>query len=283
MNFEDRACRFDCHGDWLYGVLSIPEQLRSRGVLIVVGGPQYRSGSHRQLTLLARALAADGIPVMRFDYRGMGDSEGEARDFENIDDDLRCAIDHFMQAVPGMRELAIWGLCDAASAALFYAYRDSRVTGLVLVNPWVRTETGMAKTYLRHYYGARLLAPELWRKILQGRFDYLAAGRSLLRLLRAAWLKKPAQAALVRSLPDRMLDGYTRFQGKVLLILSGNDYTAKEFSDLTAASSAWAALMTDGRTRRLELAGANHTFSTQDDRRQVALWISEWLNSPSST
>jgi len=28
----------------------------------------------------------------------------------------------------------------AASAALFYAYRDPRVAGLVLVNPWVRTE-----------------------------------------------------------------------------------------------------------------------------------------------
>ena len=44
----------------------------SRGMLIVVGGPQYRAGSHRQFTLLARDVAATGVPTMRFDYRGMG-------------------------------------------------------------------------------------------------------------------------------------------------------------------------------------------------------------------
>lgn len=54
------------------------------GLLMVVGGPQYRVGSHRQFVLLARDLAAAGIPVFPFDYRGMGDSTGQARDFEGI-------------------------------------------------------------------------------------------------------------------------------------------------------------------------------------------------------
>jgi len=52
------------------------------GVLIVVGGPQYRVGSHRQFLLLSRRLAAEGHPVMRFDYRGMGDASGAMRGFE---------------------------------------------------------------------------------------------------------------------------------------------------------------------------------------------------------
>ena len=52
-----------------------------RGVLIVTGGPQYRAGSHRQFVLLARFLAARGMAVLRFDYRGMGDSEGAPRDY----------------------------------------------------------------------------------------------------------------------------------------------------------------------------------------------------------
>src|SRR4051812_49228851 len=89
MNFEERALVFHCKDAWLYGVLSLPEQISSRGVLIAVGGPQYRVGSHRQFTLLARHLAAYGIPVMRFDFRGMGDSEGDARTFEDVEDDLR--------------------------------------------------------------------------------------------------------------------------------------------------------------------------------------------------
>jgi len=64
-------------------------------VLIIVGGPQYRVGSHRQFVLLARHLAAQGIPVMRFDVRGMGDSKGKPRNFGQLDDDLRAATDCF--------------------------------------------------------------------------------------------------------------------------------------------------------------------------------------------
>ncbi len=77
MNYEDRAIRFLCGQDWLYGVLSVPEQIQAHGVLILVGGGQYRIGSHRQFALLARHLSSSGIPVMRFDFRGVGDSEGQ--------------------------------------------------------------------------------------------------------------------------------------------------------------------------------------------------------------
>ncbi|WP_229425323.1 hydrolase 1, exosortase A system-associated [Massilia sp. Se16.2.3] len=104
-------------------------------MLVVVGGPQYRAGSHRQFTLLARDLADAGIPALRFDYRGMGDSEGDLQTFEHVEDDLRAAIDRFFLEVPGMREVVLWGLCDGASAAAMYAPQDARVSGLVLLNP----------------------------------------------------------------------------------------------------------------------------------------------------
>ena len=98
MDIQENTFSFSCEGSWLYGILSLPkEEVASRGVLIVVGGPQYRVGSHRQFTLLARDLAAHGVPVMRFDYRGMGDSEGDARDFEDINEDLCCAADQFFE------------------------------------------------------------------------------------------------------------------------------------------------------------------------------------------
>ena len=144
-----------------------PEQL----VLIVVGGPQYRSGSHRQFTLLARHLADAGIASLRFDYRGMGDSTGEVRSFERAGTDIRCAIDRLLATVPGVQEVVIWGLCDAASAALIYAHKDPRVSALVLLNPWVRTEQGIARAHLRHYYLARLFHRSLWQKIGRGEFD----------------------------------------------------------------------------------------------------------------
>lgn len=289
MNFNDRAISFCCHDARLYGILSVPEHAVSRGVLILVGGPQYRVGSHRQFTLLARHLAAHGVPVMRFDYRGMGDSEGSAKTFEEVTDDLSHAIDRFFKETSSLKELVIWGLCDAASAALFYAHKDARVTGLVLLNPWVRTDTGIAKTYLKHYYLARIFAPDFWQKIRQGKFDYAAAVRSVSQLVGKAVAtgKKTVNPSSADHegtfnlvpLPDRMLDGLSRFKGKVLLILSGNDLTAQEFSDLLKESRKWQRILESIQIQRRDLPDANHTFSKKDWRDQVATWTREWLAS----
>jgi len=271
---EQRALAFDCAGDRLYGVLDLPAAPHQRGVLVVVGGPQYRAGSHRQFTLLARSLAAQGIAAMRFDYRGMGDSEGVMRDFETVDDDLKAAIDTFFAEVPGLKELVLWGLCDAASAVALYAAKDDRVAGVVLLNPWVRTESGEAKATLKHYYRARLLDPGLWKKIATLNFDYRKAASSFRRLLGSAATSAPAGA-----LPDRMHDRLGAFKGKVLVILSGADLTAQEFSDLADGTPKWRALLGVPRVTRHTLPKADHTCSRRVWHEQVAQWTAEWVRS----
>lgn len=282
MPWSEVALTFDCEGEALPAIVSLPEgDMAERGVLIVVGGPQYRAGSHRQFVLLARHLAEHGIAVMRFDYRGMGDAGGELRNFEQVDDDLRTAIDAFQQAAPQLREVVIWGLCDAASAALFYAWRDKRVTGLVLLNPWVRTEAGLARAYIKHYYRQRLLSAEFWRKLLCGGVDLKDAWRSLADKL--AQVKRQAPAAsepgldASQPLPERMAEGLRRFGGRVLLVLSGDDLTAAEFRETVAASPAWQALLAAPRVTQRELAEANHTFSRREWRDRVNDWTLSWV------
>ena len=152
----------------MVGILSLPEAPGPRGVLVVTGGPQYRVGSHRQFTLLAAALAARGLPVLRFDLRGMGDSEGSARDYRAAGPDIAGALAQFFAAVPSLREVVLWGLCDGATAAACHAPRDARVQALVLLNPWVRSEAGLARATLRHYYLPRLLQASFWRKLARG-------------------------------------------------------------------------------------------------------------------
>jgi exosortase A-associated hydrolase 1 len=284
MNYQELALKFACRDDALYGIASVPERPAKRGVLVIVGGPQYRVGSHRQFTLLARSLAEQGFAVLRFDYRGMGDSGGAMRDFEQVDDDLRAAIDQFFAAVPSLEEVVIWGLCDGASAALFYAEHDRRVSGLVLLNPWARSEQGLAKATLKHYYRARLLDPALWKKVLLLRFDYSAAIRSFGAQLAAVLSRKatagPAGAAPARvSFHSRMHTGLARFQGKVLLIISGADLTAKEFLDMANGAREWRALLDAQRVSRQTLAAADHTFSRRAWRDQVAGWTGAWLAS----
>jgi len=277
---DERALAFPCHGAWLYGILSLPEKPHPRGVLIVVGGPQYRAGSHRQFTLLARDLAAAGIPAMRFDYRGMGDSEGDLRDFDNVNDDLNAAIDRFFAEVPGLQEVVLWGLCDGASAAAMYAPQDPRVAGLVLLNPWVRTEQGEARAAIKHYYRDRLFDARLWKKIGSGQFDVKDSVRSLCQNVLRAFAPKQAadrQADLTNAaLPERMQAALTRFGGRVLVVLSGADLTAQEFADL-ASSPAWQPLLSAPRFTRQQIDKADHTFSRRPWQDQVSHWTRDWL------
>jgi uncharacterized protein len=280
---DEDTLSFDCEGEPLVGILSRTERPLARGVLIVVGGPQYRVGSHRQFALLARYLAQGGVPTLRFDYRGMGDSGGEVRTFERVGADIRCAIDGFFAAAPGLKEVVIWGLCDAASAALMYAHQDSRVSGLVLLNPWVRTTQGLARAHLKHYYLRRLFQSGLWQKVARGEFDPRGAATAFGRMIvdatgwnRSSRIGSPVSEA---PFPDRMEDGLRKFRGKVLLILSGNDLTAQEFKDLLARSRGWRRLLEGERVTRYDLPGANHTFARRDWRERVERWTEGWVKS----
>jgi len=281
---------FACDGERMFGIFHLPQQIAASGVLIVVGGPQYRIGSHRQFVLLARLLAESGIAVFRFDYRGMGDSEGAMRDFEAIDLDIRAAIDHFMKTVPAVKDIVLWGLCDAASAGLLYAPSDSRVKGLVLVNPWARTEQGIARAHLRHYYLQRLINREFWRKILHGEFKLRAALGSFIGMAAASlgMQRTPQCNATDRGgtvgtmrgpLPDRLADALRRFRGRLQIILSGDDLTANEFRAVANGSPAWRALVKDRQVTVYELPGANHTFSRRPWREQIAAWTAEMTRS----
>ena len=286
MNYEERPLRFQCQDSTLLGILSMPEVSGNRGILIVVGGPQYRAGSHRQFTLLARQFASNGIPVLRFDYRGMGDSEGDAREFTSVDNDIRAAVDCFYQQIPELREVVLWGLCDAASAAIFYAPQDSRITGLVLLNPWVRTDQGAAKAYLKHYYLERLFDRQLWHKIFTGKFALFAALHSFIQQISKLIFQEKNVLTDVKigltnqvdtNLPKKIEADLCRFKGRSLFILCSNDLTAQEFSDLAESTRAWKNLMSSPRISRLDLKGANHTFSQRVWREQIGQWTVDWV------
>ncbi len=271
---QERAVVFECGGDGLVGVLHPPSARgRRRGVLIVVGGPQYRVGSHRQYVLLARELAAAGYATFRFDYRGVGDSEGSFRGFTAIEYDIGTAIDAFVAQQPEVEEIVLCGLCDAASAAAFYGYRDSRVGGIVLLNPWVRTEAGEARARVRHYYRARLMDPAFWRKVARLRLEPFRSAASLLDNLRRSRAPRGDQP-----LPERMGQALAAFDGRVLLLLSGNDLVAREFEDTASASSVWRHALASPRFCRERLADADHTFSRAVWRDEVARLMLDWLD-----
>ena len=247
MNAEQRALQFTCQGSSLVGIIDVPERPLPRGVLVVSGGPQYRVGSHRHYTLLARLLAPRGIPVMRFDYRGMGDSEGEPRSFDAISDDICAAVKEFFMQMPDMKEIVIWGLGDGATAAALYAHTDARVRGLVLLNPWAGGG-GAAQANLLPNLISRFGEIGFWKKV--GSRHAVAVDPDM-------------------PMPQRIIASLACFDGAALVVVGGEDTTGGEFADLMERN--------DTPCRRVTIAGANHTFASREWRDEVAELSANWV------
>lgn len=262
----ESAFFFECEEDALPGILTLPVDATSVGVLIVVGGPQYRVGSHRQFVQLSRAFAEAGVACMRFDCRGMGDADGEPRAFDELGQDIHAALAAFRDRVPGLQRVVLLGLCDGATAAALFSPDRRDIAGLLLINPWVRTEVGASRTFLRHYYFRRLLDRALWRKLASGQLGVVVALRRLVANARNAM--KSAYAAAVKSaggeLPERMLSALSMAACPCVVLLSGRDFVAREFEDSMKKLSGFGALL-DARLVTVEhVPDADHTFSGVD-------------------
>jgi exosortase A-associated hydrolase 1 len=279
---------FQCERDELMAILHPGTPGIRRGVVIVVaGGPQYRAGAHRQFVSLARKLAARGYPVLRFDLRGMGDSSGNHLGFQHSEPDIRAAVDALMAEQPQVNEVVLFGECESASGILFYAYQDNRVKGIALVNPWVRTEEGRAQVIVKHYYVSRLLSRGFWRKVGSGTFgareslvSFFQTFRAYLRGRKIGALSQPTPGNEDISslpLPTKTAAGLRRFSGPVMILMSGRDFIAREFDEVTESSKAWHGLLDDPRICRRVVADADHTFSREIWKDQVADWVAEWL------
>ena len=270
---------FACGASNLIGIVHLPAEQRKApaGVLILVGGPQYRVGPHRQYVHLARHLSNAGIPAMRFDFRGIGDSEGDYPGFESLRADLDAAMSAFQLHAPHLQAIILWGLCEGASSILLDGVEDRRVAGAVLLNPWVRNESSLARTHLKHYYLTRFTSGEFWRRLLGGKADLKTIVNSFGTTLKNAF-GTPSRTTAAKHLPfpSRMADGLRQFQGDVLLIQSGRDLVAREFDQVTGHDPAWAEIKAR-KVERFDIPGADHTFSTEAARLAVAEKTTAWI------
>ena len=282
MNIEEIALTFECEGSPLIGIVHKPEKPAKRGVLaIVAGGPQYRAGCCRQLVYMARDLSAHGIPVMRFDYRGMGDSDGDFRGFQHVENDFKAAINTFIEAVPGLEEIVLWGGCDAASAILINAWRYPNVTGMIIANPFASSDETRAAVE-RQYYLKRLRDKAFWAKVIKLKFNPLSAIRSMTK---GAKPKKSAQQTTTGNQPvqtavsftARMLDGLKRYRGSILLLMSGRSLTSQEFDELVARSSEWRKTIQAANLERVGIPEADQAFSTVEARIEMIAAARNWM------
>jgi uncharacterized protein len=157
---------------------------------------------------------------------------------------------------------------------------DPRVAGLALVNPWVRSEATQARTRVKHYYLQRLLQAGFWKKLISGQIAATAIGE-LIRALRTAIgssLAAPAAPQVPeRSLEQCMAAGLAGFEGETLIVLSGRDYTAKEFLETVQIDQTWQAQLARPHVARVDIVEADHTFSQPRAQEQMEEATMSWL------
>lgn len=264
-----RPLTFDCQGATLAGVLH--PAAGATGVVIVSGGVQTRAGSHRGFVALADRLAAAGYPTLRFDRRGVGDSDGDDRGFRDSADDIAMAIAALRASFPQLKQVIGWGLCDGASALALKA-TSLGLDGLILANPWTRDADGPTdlppRAALAARYRQRLTSPREWLRVARHGVDVRKAVRGLLRVTQREAVPQTAQD---------LAAALAAFGGPVKLLLSGRDATAQSFAAL------WRGVpFRPARARRdidLEtLPDATHTFARGEDAEAMARACIEWIS-----
>jgi exosortase A-associated hydrolase 1 len=211
-----RLLSFSCEGAALGATLDVGAG--ESGLVLVTGGSQTRIGSHRMYERLAKALAERGISCLRFDRRGVGDSEGEDPGFRGSGPDLVAAAALLRAECPALQRIHGFGLCDGATAIALFG-DQAGLDGLILVNPWlVEAEAGEpAPAAIRRHYRQRLLSLEGWKKILSGAVDY----RKLLRGVRKIGGRRQASP-----LAMMVAQALSRHRLPAQLILAAGDATS---------------------------------------------------------
>jgi alpha/beta superfamily hydrolase len=141
----------------LEGMVHAPADLEQQGrgtaPVIVLCHPQPASSSMDDTltVMLARRLAETGMIALRYNFRGVGNSQGQQSDGRLEPLDLAGAIDCAL-AQPGANpdKVCVIGHGFGAYIALLYAPYDQRVRTLVVVSiPLFRAAAGFPKAFER--------------------------------------------------------------------------------------------------------------------------------------
>ncbi|HSV59708.1 MAG TPA: alpha/beta fold hydrolase [Variovorax sp.] len=195
------------------------------GCLLLNVGVNYRIGPRRINVKMARQLAAGGIPSLRFDLSGVGDSRASAahNDFrQQALIDMKAALDE-LQAATGLARFVVVGICSGGVNGLALALADPRVIGLLMFDSYVFLTKGV----------------KLERKLRRwAAFPFNASVRRSTGAWNdwMGWARAPLDADARRKALDRVFGRFTPRTTEDTGILTADtvEYTAADFTrDMT--------------------------------------------------
>lgn len=188
-------------GCTLFGILHEPAEpgRRDAAILLLSPGVKTRVAPHRMYNKMAERFVALGFTVFRFDFYGLGDSEGTVPEpmlaelYRSIQvgryvHDTRTAID-WLRAQTGIPRVVVGGLCGGAITGVLTAAGHRQVCGVlglglpvILDGSRVDKVANMTRGQLDRVRGAafrKLLKPAAWWRLLTLQSDYRLLGRSI--------------------------------------------------------------------------------------------------------
>lgn len=270
-------------GVWHASTVEIPvptSRADTRATIVMLHGwSGYRTGPHQMLARAAREFAARGHGVLRFDFAGRGDSEGDAQTatLATMADDARAAL--AWCAARGHNDIVLLGLCSGCEVA-FPVADEANVKALALWSAPVfaagqgdeiarnRKRSENLKTYAR-----KALQPATWRKILTGRVDVAGVQRAASG--GGGEAVRNTEDGSVGNLPRgwraQGIAAFEKFRGPRLLVYGSADPTMP-------AALEWQRTHGKSATSEHFIEGANHSFYGLQWELEVVETTARWLD-----
>ena len=194
----------------LEALLDTPEpgQPLRAAVVFAHPHPQYGGTMHTKTVYQgAKALSRIGCAVLRFNFRGVGASEGTFDRGEGEKEDFAAALDYMAAKYPGTKLWAA-GFSFGSWVALEVGAPDDRVSVLIGIAPPVATSVSG-----QDYQFSNTIASEKPKFFVQGEADEVCPLEGMWQFY--GQLKEPKELVVIDG-ADHLFDGKTQEVGEAL-------------------------------------------------------------------
>lgn len=268
----------------LVGILTQPAGVSASHRLAIVitnSGIIHRVGANRVHVRLARHLASLGVPCLRYDLPGIGDSDA-ALDTATLEkarlQATRMAFDALQQSGIAERFVMI-GLCSGADHSFEVSCADQRVHGVVLLDPTTMFATPRHQFNQLMRLVQRASKVQVWRRLLKREITVLPSARNGFRGLPDVGAPTLASRSVDVARGQAALEGFrTLVRRDVRLFLIITQHNREVYSYERQLFDAFPELPElESLTRVARRLSAQHTFSDETDRQFLESSIADWL------
>ncbi|RJQ71931.1 MAG: hypothetical protein C4519_19070 [Desulfobacteraceae bacterium] len=292
----------------LFGVLHLPSPDMDRGnicIVILSPGVKSRVAPHRLYVKMADLFVSMGYTVLRFDFSGLGDSEGENEEAHLVDlyntiqlgryvDDTIDVLNWLERNYTKSRFI-LAGLCGGAITGIHTGVKDKRVIGLIALGmPVILDGNNIDKRlyltprqleYSRSSFVQKASNPKAWKRLFSLKSDfkliYLSFILPTLKKLRSP--KKQTGPAGNQEIKDNLnplfhpnFSGFAKNR-KILLVYGEFDKLLWDFQEkyVLKYKSSYDKLK---KNIDLRIIGrANHILSFQEWTQEMLSTAKAWL------